>query len=74
MYNYYTYQVDIFRKVYMNIKKILVALFLVVITFSSITFAVYAGGDKVQGDEGQGMVSQEGPCPFGEDTPAGPNN
>ena len=28
-----------------------------------------AGGGKVQGDNGAGTVSQNGPCPFGVGTP-----
>lgn len=30
---------------------------------------VFAGGDQVRGDKGIGSVVQNGPCPFGSDTP-----
>lgn len=54
-------------------KKLLLFLTIFTISFVVSQNAVFAGGDKVQGDLGQGVVSQEGPCPFGGDTPAGPN-
>lgn len=30
---------------------------------------IFAGGGQVQGDKGAGSVVQNGPCPFGQDTP-----
>ncbi|RJR26504.1 hypothetical protein C4561_05140 [candidate division WWE3 bacterium] len=45
-----------------------------VLALALVTVSVYAGGDKVRGDNGVGEVVQEGPCPFGDDTPAGPND
>ena len=35
---------------------------------------VFAGGGQVTGDKSQGEPSQNGPTPFGGDTPAGPND
>ena len=59
-------------------KKILstiIALTFVAIVLASVAGVetpVSAGGDKVRGDMGQGSIIQEGPKPFGLDTPAGP--
>lgn len=55
-------------------KIILIIVFLLTIFVSLASTSVYAGGDQVQGDKGAGEVVQDGPCPFGSDTPAGPKN
>ncbi|MFC1722095.1 hypothetical protein ACFL0C_00430 [Patescibacteria group bacterium] len=56
------------------IKKTILLIAIFTLVLVATTSSVYAGGDQVQGDLGKGAVVQEGPCPFGGDTPAGPNN
>ena len=55
-------------------RKILILLLTLAITFYVVAQPVFAGGGQVTGEKGQGTIAQEGPCPFGGDTPVGPNN
>ena len=55
-------------------KKLLTLIFVFAITFVLISQPVFAGGGQVVGENGEGEVAQNGPCPFGGDTPAGPQN
>lgn len=50
-------------------KKLLALTIAVVFAMTMLTVSAYAGGGKVQGDKGTGSVVQNGPCPFGTDTP-----
>ena len=50
-----------------NVKKLGLALFLVIVLTLSITSAALASGDKVRGDKGEGEVNQvqiQDPPPF----------
>lgn len=53
-------------------RKLLVLLLVLVLLVTAVA-PVFAGGDKVHGDKGEGGVNQNGPCPFGGDS-AGENN
>jgi len=55
-------------------KKILAAFAVFAIALVVLTQPALAGGDQVTGENGQGDVTQNGPCPFGDGTPAGPSN
>ena len=56
--------------------KIIAILFLIAATLTMAAQPALAGGDKVQGDLGQGDVEQWGPSPFGDpsETSPGPLN
>ena len=55
-------------------KKIFMALFALAIILSMGTQTVLAGGGQVIGEKGEGKVIQNGPTPFGGETPAGPQS
>jgi len=55
-------------------KKIFATFFVFAIALALVAQPVLAGGGQVQGDKGEGKVIQDGPCPFGGDTPAGPQD
>lgn len=50
-------------------KKLLALTIAIVFAMTMLTVTAFAGGGKVQGDKGIGTVVQNGPCPFGTDTP-----
>ena len=50
-------------------KKLLMILLVISVIFCLAAQPAFAGGDKVRGDNGIGSVIQNGPCPFGVDTP-----
>lgn len=50
-------------------KKLLTLTIAVVLALTMLSVSAFAGGGKVQGDKGTGTVVQNGPCPFGTDTP-----
>ncbi len=50
-------------------KKLFSIILVVSLIFILLVQSVFAGGGKVRGDEGQGSVNQNGPCPFGEGNP-----
>jgi hypothetical protein len=56
-------------------KNIFTAFFALVIILALVAQPVFAGGGQVQGEKGEGEVAriQDGPCPFGGDTPVGPH-
>ena len=60
-------------------KKIGAIMFVLAFVFVIATQAVSAGGGQVTGDAGEGLVAQNGDCPFGSETPmwgpfVGPQN
>ena len=59
-------------------KKLITILVVLAVTIGiivkiAIVQPILAGGGQVVGEKGVGEVAQEGPCPFGGDTPAGPS-
>lgn len=57
-----------------DMKKIVTFLFVASVALTLVATPVFAGGGQTTGEKGRGEVAQEGPCPFGGDTPAGPSN
>jgi hypothetical protein len=57
------------REVFFITKKLTAILFAAIIATSAFSLTALAGDGKVQGDKGVGTVSQNGPCPFGAETP-----
>jgi len=45
-------------------KKITVLLFVLAVTLAFVAQPIFAGGDKVRGDESEGPSNQYGECPF----------
>ena len=55
--------------------KLLKSLLIVLVMVALATSVVAAGGDKVHGDEGEGLIEQqclnfEDGCPYGDESPA----
>ena len=50
-------------------KKLTALVMAIILAMTVLSLTAFAGGDKVQGDKGAGSVVQNGPCPFGVDTP-----
>ena len=50
-------------------KKLIAVIVALILAMTVLSVSAFAGGGKVQGDKGAGTVVQNGPCPFGVDTP-----
>ncbi len=50
-------------------KKLIAVIVALILAMTVLSVSAFAGGGKVQGDNGAGTVSQNGPCPFGVGTP-----